>query len=537
MNKTISANISGIVFNIEENAYEVLYKYLSTIRGYFKESDGRDEILADIEARIAELFGEKINERKNVINMADVEEVIGIMGQPEQYLDEDEAEAQANQSTPPPPQPSRPKRRIFRDPDNQILGGVCSGASHYFGWDPLWLRLFFVGLFFILGTGFLLYIVLWVLIPKAQTTAEKLEMRGEDVNVDNIGKTWSDKMSSGLENFEKGIKDLDTDFHADRVRRMGHKTEEAARGFWNVFSRFVGVGFILAALGMIVLLVTFFVSTDVFITFADDNNITSLSYGELSDIIFTSSGMGDMAFFAIILLIGVPIIYFMIGGIKLLFGLKGSIKGLSITFTMLWIAGVILGALVGIDTGKQYASEAEVVELLPIHQPNTDTLTVDIMDDIYFSNYFREHDDHFFELIEVEDSAIILGYPFLDVVKSDSDTFQVEIIRASCGPTHREAIRLSSGIEHKWEQPDSTTVRFAPYFKIDKDDRFRGQHIKILVKVPEGKAVKLNPLTDRIIYHEEHHHHYDYDDHHLYQNMTDKIWTMTPNGLECIDCP
>ena len=162
MNKTISANISGIVFNIDEQAYAVLFNYLQTIRGYFSEADGRDEIMADIEARFAELFSENIHDRKNVVSMQDVNEAIAIMGQPEQYIDGDE-EQQANQSQSQQAEEfataGSGARRIYRNTDEKLIGGVCTGLGSYFNWDPIWLRLAFV-LFTLIGFGIILYIIM-----------------------------------------------------------------------------------------------------------------------------------------------------------------------------------------------------------------------------------------------------------------------------------------------------------------------------------------------------------------------------------------
>ena len=202
MNKTVIININGIIFHIEEDAYEKLSKYLNTIKGYFSDSEGRDEIMNDIEARIAELLQEKVNAIKQVVVLADVDEVIAKMGKPEEYASESESEIHANSGS----KNSNfnqsnnetytyKRRRVFRDPDDKVLGGVCSGIANHFDFDPIYLRGLFAILFFAFGTGFLLYILLWIIIPKAQTTAEKLEMRGEPINVDNIKRSVEEELN------------------------------------------------------------------------------------------------------------------------------------------------------------------------------------------------------------------------------------------------------------------------------------------------------------------------------------------------------
>jgi len=183
MKKTISINISGIIFNIEEDAYDVLKKYLDTISGYFTDSDGKQEIMTDIETRIAELFQARLNDGKNVVGMTDVEEVIDIMGRPEEYLNEEDAAFTSSQN-----RTSRAKRRVYRDVDRNLVGGVCAGVSHYFGWDPIWLRLIWGLSIAIFGVGIIPYIILWIIIPGAKSTSEKLEMMGEPVTVESIKK-------------------------------------------------------------------------------------------------------------------------------------------------------------------------------------------------------------------------------------------------------------------------------------------------------------------------------------------------------------
>src|SRR5690554_4030489 len=139
MKKTISVHIGGRLFNIEEAAYNKLSKYLNTIRGFFSHLESSEEIISDIELRIAELFMERISNQKQVITESDVDDIIAIMGQPEDYVDADE-EAEESSYT----YRNRAKKQVFRDPDNKVVSGVCSGISAYFGMDPIILRAIFV---------------------------------------------------------------------------------------------------------------------------------------------------------------------------------------------------------------------------------------------------------------------------------------------------------------------------------------------------------------------------------------------------------
>ncbi|MBT8271054.1 MAG: PspC domain-containing protein, partial [Bacteroidia bacterium] len=175
MNKTVNINLAGIFFHIDEDAYLKLQRYLDAIKRSFTDSQGRNEIISDIEARIAELFNERVQNDKQVVSVKEVDEVITIMGQPEDYMVDEEIfddEPKTQYKT------TSSGRKLFRDKDNAYIGGVSAGLAHYFGIDALWIRLAWIVLFFGAGTGILLYILLWILMPVAETTSDKLAMTG-----------------------------------------------------------------------------------------------------------------------------------------------------------------------------------------------------------------------------------------------------------------------------------------------------------------------------------------------------------------------
>ena len=194
MKKTFNINLGGIVFHIDEDAYELLDKYLSNLRIHFSKEEGAEEIVHDMELRISELFSERLNERKQVVTLKDVEEIIAQMGKPEEFSEDttqDTNEYIKEEKTP---------KRLFRDPDNKVMGGVCSGIAAYLGWDVTLLRIivivlalpFFVDGFILFNWIVISYVVAWIVIPEANTATEKLSMKGMKVNVENIGKTVTD---------------------------------------------------------------------------------------------------------------------------------------------------------------------------------------------------------------------------------------------------------------------------------------------------------------------------------------------------------
>ena len=183
MNKTVHINLANLSFYINEDAYIKLQAYLDAVKHSFKNTEGSDEILMDIEARIAELFSEKFQNERQVITLKEVEAIIVIMGQPEDYI-LDEATYEDNSIS-----SKTISKKLYRDIENQYIAGVSSGLGHYIGIDPLWIRLTWVLLVFAgFGTPILMYILLWILVPEATTIAQKIAMNGEPVNISNIEK-------------------------------------------------------------------------------------------------------------------------------------------------------------------------------------------------------------------------------------------------------------------------------------------------------------------------------------------------------------
>lgn len=192
MKQTYSVNIGGMSFNIDNDAYMTLKTYLDQIEAHFADEEGGKEIMDDIEVRISELFQERIKGPKQVIDLNDVKEVMEILGDPDEIGEtENGGDSRRKEKFGP-----SGYRRIYRDPDNRILGGVCSGMGAYWQIDPLVFRLLFVLAFLVFGVGLVLYLILWIVIPEAKTAAQKLEMKGKPVNISNIGKTVKEEFQN-----------------------------------------------------------------------------------------------------------------------------------------------------------------------------------------------------------------------------------------------------------------------------------------------------------------------------------------------------
>ena len=178
MKKVITVNIGGFCFVVEEDAYTRLDHYLKSFRATISNKQDTAEIMEDIEARIAEIFHETLKSSQQVVDMRLVNKVISQLGYPEGALHSEEQRAAESSS--------KASKRLFRDPDNTMLGGVCGGLGAYFDVDLVLVRVIFLISLFFGGLSFWVYIVMWIVVPKANTIAEKLQMRGEAVTAENI---------------------------------------------------------------------------------------------------------------------------------------------------------------------------------------------------------------------------------------------------------------------------------------------------------------------------------------------------------------
>lgn len=196
MKRTYTANLAGQVFHIDEDAYNLLQNYLGQLRTTFSTADG-DEIMADIEGRIREHFAESINECHGVITLADVNTVIKTMGRPEDISGEEAP------CPPPPPVPEAPVaatgKRLYRNMQDKVLGGVIGGFAAYLGWNPTIMRVLLVVLALCTKVFPLViaYLIAWMVIPAAVTPLQKLRMYGEPVTLGNMGEVMIEEATAG----------------------------------------------------------------------------------------------------------------------------------------------------------------------------------------------------------------------------------------------------------------------------------------------------------------------------------------------------
>ena len=545
MNKTVTINISGIIFHIEEDAFDKLSKYLSTIKGYFSKADGGNEIMSDIEARIAEMLQSKTSPIKQVVLMSDVDFVMDSMGKPEEFAGE--AETSGNTSTENTTEnytsssDGEPiKKRLYRDGDSKVLGGVCSGIGHYFGIDPVWLRIALLLMFFFAGTGFLLYLVLWIAIPEAKTTAERLAMKGEKADINNISravKEEAEQLKKRMEKYGEDFKNMAAD-----NRNMPRNTVEKVVDFLgDVLTNIGRVLLKVVGVFMVIIGVLFFLglSSSVFgLSFMTDNS----NGGEWIDLLLLDGKDFYLGIFGLIMFAGVPIIMMIYGGVKILFKIKYSNRWVNLSAGIIWLIGFLMVLYVTGKTLSDFNKTAKVRENFSVVQKDTLYLKMhetpvnsielhESDDDEEGEKNYRRHSrgDNDYMIGTNNGVKYLLGHAQLNVIKSQTGKIEIVIVKEAKGGSKVMASERAKNISYVVSQTDSL-IEFDNLFKVNNADKFRVQDLSIIVKLPVGKVIYLDKSLENMIYDIENvTNTYDGD-------MINRRWIMTENGLKCIDC-
>lgn len=517
MNKTVNINLAGTFFHIDENAFERLNRYLDSVRKSLSNDAGADEIMKDIEARIAELFSEKINNSNQVVTLREVEEVIAVMGQPEDYsVDEEIFDDQPKQEK----QQKSPKQ-LFRDPDDKYISGVSSGLGHYLGIDAVWVRLLWILLsVFSSGTFILIYIVLWIIVPEASSVADKLKMKGQPVNVSNIEK----KVKEEFNNVADRVKNADL----GKIK-TGSETFFSAIGkvitvLFQIFVKFIGVILLMIAGGtLITLIISLFfggishsvgVSGDDF--FAVDN-----------DFFLPYWGLLILIFFAV----GIPFFYLFVAGLKILIkNLKSLGKTVNISLVSIWILSVVGLIFFGVYQATERSYDGNVIETNEIPIKAADTLYLSM-----FSNTFYEKEmskRHGFSVrYDENENKVIFSKNIRLVVKSTKDSLaKVVVEKQAKGRDYLKAKNRSEQIQYNYRL-DGQKLELDGYFISDFASGYRNQRVEVTLYLPVGTTLYADNNTRSY-----HMNTTGYGD-LLDRGMEEKYLIMQSGKLLCEDCP
>lgn len=494
MKKTLTISISGIVFHVEEDGYEKLYSYLEAIMAHFKGFEGKEEVIADIEARIAELLHSKISPGKEVITYDDVEEVIGIMGQPRDFGPEEES-GDERQS----PAYTAIPRRLFRDGERKMLGGVCGGLGAYFNIDPVWVRIIFLVSVAISGFGLLVYIILWIVVPEARTTAERLRMKGEPVTVSNIEKNFKEEID-GLNERIKGFasKARSTYRHerAEFESRHGNAFREglgeAGRIVLRVFLIFLGVFILLIGIALSAVYLSILFKFPV-IAIMDHSGMQAFPLYSIADRIFASDH--DLRTFVtgLMIIFGIPLIMMLWGGIRLIFNIP-RVRFLAGIAGFAWVCAFIITLIFGIKVANSFRYPGEFSKESALQVNQSDTLH--IISDRHLPEDTNWERSGIFYLPEMRvaignGDEIIRGIPLIKFKPGNDSTGRIIIFATSKGAFKNEANENAEKVDYNWQQKQDTLV-LSDSFIIPDNIKWRKQDVRVEVLLPVGTTITID---------------------------------------------
>ena len=526
MKKTFTINISGSIFHIDDDAFEKLQKYLHMLNKHFGPAIEGQEILQDIEARIAELFLEKTGNKVDVITDFMVDEVIARMGKPEDFMDqEEEASGKTPTETAPEEGDQKIRRRLYRDGDSRVLGGVCSGMAAYFNIDPVMMRVIFFLLFFLIGPfNLLLYFILWIVVPKAKTTAQRLEMRGKEATISNIEKSIKEEVNEVGESYTK-FANAKNEKGVSRIDSFGEVVGSVLRVILRVIVLIFGAVLIIGGIASLIGFVTTMAVGHSFMH-GGPWNFGSGSNVDMSALLnnFVNPGAYAISIIAISILAGIPILLILFIGTKLLFRYQTNNRMIGLGSFGLWLVALIVLVVVSINQVSNFGKQTSQTVTQKVECTQCKTLYLETGDDLYESLIDNEISLDRMKIATVNGKDKLLGHPRFTIEKSSSGEYLLLIKKQSRGSSTVDAQKNVEEIEYNFVQKDST-LRFDPYYMLKENAKWRDQEIFLTLKIPEGKSVYLNQKMTSII-----------ADIQNTENMWDgdmvgKTWTMTADGL------
>ena len=476
MKTTINVQLGPYNFPFEMEAYEFLKQYMQKLNVAFAQEVSKDEILEDIETRIGELLQQNRTSKSYSVDLEEIQSIANIMGEFEEFSQEENTSKSHKEQIQEDELAGHSRRKIYRDQDDAVIGGVCSGLSYYLGWDPVVLRIVMVVLLLIsFGTFFMAYVIAWAVIPAAKTTTEKLMMRGNPVNLDNIQQYVKAEAKRANRN----------------AKRWGRKLEDSFNGasesnaVWKFFR--LAIGMILFCFGISLL----FLIT-IFMAWSDGGDLIFFG-GNLQD--FTSwvapDGLGEYMLAGIALIVLSPAISLLYTGMHYLLGLTFKRKWIYLFSTLSLIAGLLVCTYTGIRLAKEFDTEGVISQTVQSPVAIGDTLYLNIANDPYFIGRGNDEED-VLEMVYMEGNTRVLSAGVeVRLMETDRNDFWMEVTQTARGRNLSQAGNRANQMDYNysWEK---NVLTLNPYFKIPDGVPYRAQSIEVIVHVPNGKKVMLN---------------------------------------------
>jgi len=510
MNKTTTISLGKLFFHIEEEAFRLLSEYLRNIKLYLSNEESREEIIADIEARIAELFMQHMKSDREVVSVADVNDVIAVMGNPEDYKVEDEEPTSYT------PKKVMSSKRFFRDPDNFYLGGVCGGLAQYLSIQVVWMRVLWILFSFLTqGVFVLIYIILWIATPRAKTTADKLSMKGEPVNLDNIER----KVKEDFKYAKEKVGDFARE-HEPTTRKVVKESGEVLKNIGLIFLKIVGALLILFSSFSIIGLGIFFLSFGAFSSF-DIFDMYSPDFFP-----FDAPEILQLILYCLISLVPLFILFQL--GLFFLNPLKRSIsKKLLLTNLVLLLISIATLSVLGVRLGMKEMHKGEVVTSEAfVVQPN-DTISIQLK---YNDEYNLDNDMSFKQtkfVKEGEELRYVSNQVSLRFKVSATDEFKVVWSKVASSYNIINASDNASLIDYEPVFFRGEGVEIPAYFTAPEKVAKNNLEVHAQLFIPEQVIFKLNSqLYNKL----------GYSDKVRFKALKNQYVRMNESKFECVSC-
>lgn len=453
MKKTIQINLAGHAFSMDEDAYDRLNTYLEQVKAKLGMTAEAQETYEDINLRIAELFRSIHPDATTSVTIENVEEVIKTLGDPADYdtpSDPDDSSSASYAR-----EPYR-KKQLFRDPDNRILGGVCSGLGYYFNIDPIIFRLLFILGTFFYASSILIYLILWIAIPKAKTLQQRIMMTGVSAGIESSGKRPAVRSQSN-----------------DLIKRT---------------LRIISI-----VAGIILIILSFISLTGLIMTFSITDIVLEKIFNheiwlpEIEQLILLPE-QRILVLIGSLLIVGIPLLVIFYLGLFLIFRFKKGAATILVTSLILWLIGIGLISYSAIRMATEYSAKMEIEERKLLELPSSDTIYIEPStsslklgegEQIFSSNGIT--------IKNQKEGLVLVGTPKFNLIKNASN-FEISIRKKSRGRNSEEALKNAERIEYFFLQDDSLLF-LDRYFSIQNPGIMRNQTIEVNIQIPENKHI------------------------------------------------
>ncbi len=485
MKKSLKISLGGIAFTIEEDAYNALEGYLKSLRDHLSGTAEADEVIRDIEERAAELISDLLG-TKEIVTIDMVEQVIKTLGKPEEITDQESSSGSNTSSS---STEFTQKRRLYRDPQNAIIAGVSSGLGAYFSIDPLVFRILFGVLAFANGLGIVIYLIMWIFVPRAETVRQRMEMKGEEINFSNL---------------EKNIK---TEFEEVRKNMERNRVSGVFERVFSAFGRiFIALGGAMGVVAKVIaaILAVVFISIGLVGVMA---SVVSLFFGEIvttlipshsgitiGQLLATTFDLGSMLWITIpvFLIVLIPFLALIFIGLRMIF--RFSVRG-SVIFAAsatAWIIAVMILAGVTFLQARSFTIRESVKERSEITLADSTISTLRLIADEDFD--YGDFNPN--RIVSIDDYTIarnggmtkIVGRPKVLIGKSSTDKFEMVVVKKSRGATRITARSSAEAVTLEYTIVDNSLI-ISPYFYVPYTQKWRVQEMEITINVPEGKSI------------------------------------------------